>query len=403
MLSKKRNGWLWVVMLFAVCAVVYGMLSSYPRELAVYSDELRYLDVARSLLQGRGLRVRNMPSDYQKILYPLCILPALLLKTTAAQITAIGWLNAVYMASAVFPAYALARAMGMNRRRTAFLVGVTAVLPTMSAASTFMSETVFLPLSLWQVYFFLRAMLAEPKARVGWCAAAGAFCYLLYLNKEVALYYLIAWVLVRAWVWWHDKASWRAELACNAALLGSFLVCFLLAKATLFRGLGNSYNQTGWLTAEQWRFLPFALVCDALFAVLAFWVFPVLLPLCGLHRPRRGSVAGGTLLPLFLLLSLLGNFGTNSFFQNIFGSALVAGLSVWTTAMGWTVNYDKMIIGTLMNLVPGIAITNVMRDILGGDLIAGIIKLVESLMVAVGIALGAGLAISTLRYFFPGI
>ncbi|MCO7108632.1 hypothetical protein NIA69_04935 [Gemmiger formicilis] len=94
-----------------------------------------------------------MPSDYQKILYPLCILPALLLKTTAAQITAIGWLNAVYMASAVFPAYALARAMGMNRRRTAFLVGVTAVLPTMSAASTFMSETVFLPLSLWQVYF----------------------------------------------------------------------------------------------------------------------------------------------------------------------------------------------------------------------------------------------------------
>ena len=90
MLSKKRNGWLWVVMLFAVCAVVYGMLSSYPRELAVYSDELRYLDVARSLLQGRGLRVRNMPSDYQKILYPLCILPTLLLKTTVAQITAIG-------------------------------------------------------------------------------------------------------------------------------------------------------------------------------------------------------------------------------------------------------------------------------------------------------------------------
>ena len=230
---KKLSPLALVALLFFACTIVYGLLSSYPRQLAVYSDELRYLDVARSLLAGRGLRVRNMPSDYQKILYPLCILPALLLKSTAAQITAIGWLNAAYMASAVFPAYALARAMGMNRRRTAFLVGVTAVLPTMSAASTFMSETVFLPLSLWQVYFFLRAMLAEPKARVGWCAAAGAFCYLLYLNKEVALYYLIAWVLVRAWVWWHDKASWRAELACNAALLGSFLVCFLLATALL--------------------------------------------------------------------------------------------------------------------------------------------------------------------------
>ena len=305
MVSKKKiNGWAAVALVFLVCAVVYGLLSSYPRELAVYSDELRYLDVARSLLQGRGLRVRNMPSDYQKILYPLCILPALLLRTTAAQITAIGWLNAVYMASAVFPAYALARAMRLNPRRTAFLVGVTAVLPTMSAAATFMSETVFLPLSLWQVYFFLRAMLAAPRARVGWCAAAGAFCYLLYLNKEVALYYLIAWVLVRGWVWWHDTAGWRAELACNAALLGSFLACFVLAKVTLFRGLGNSYNQTGWLTGEQWRFLPFALVCDALFTVLAFWVYPVLLPLCGLHRPRRGSDARRTQLPLFLLLCL---------------------------------------------------------------------------------------------------
>ena len=301
---KKISPWVWVAGVFVVCAVVYGALSSYPRELAVYSDELRYLDVARSLWQGRGLRVRNMPSDYQKILYPLFILPALALKTTAAQITAIGWLNAVYASSAVFPAYALCRATGQNRRRTVFLVGVVALLPTMSAAVTFMSETVFLPLSLWQIYFMLRAMQAAPKARVGWCAAAGVWCYLLYLNKEVALYYLIAWVLVRAWAFWRARSTWRSELACNAALFGSFAVCFVLAKLTLFRGLGNSYNQTGWLTGEQWRFLPFALVCDALFTVLAFWVYPVLLPLCGLHRPRRGSDARRTQLPLFLLLCL---------------------------------------------------------------------------------------------------
>lgn len=306
---KKINPWVWVAVVFAVCAVVYGVLSSYPRELAVYSDELRYLDVARSLWQGRGLRVRNMPSDYQKILYPLFILPALALKTTAAQITAIGWLNALYASSAVFPAYALCRATGQNRRRTVFLIGAVALLPTMSAASTFMSETVFLPLSLWQIYFLLRAMQAMPKARVGWCAAAGVWCYLLYLNKEVALYYLIAWVLVRAWVLWQDRSSWRAELACNAALFGSFAACFVLAKLTLFRGLGNSYNQTGWLSAEQWGFLPFAIVCDVLFTVLAFGVFPVLLPAVGLRRPAKGSDPVRTQLPLFLLLSLFVGVG----------------------------------------------------------------------------------------------
>ncbi len=303
--AQRRKSWFYLVLLFAACTVVYGLLSTYPRELAVYSDEVRYLDIARSLFQGRGLRVRNMPSDYQKILYPLCILPALAFRTTAAQITAVGWLNAAWASSAVFPACALARATGQSRRRTAFLVGVTALLPTMAACATFMSETVFLPLSLWQVYFLWRAMAAaSPRARAGWCAVAGAWCYLLYLNKEVALYYLIAWVLLRLWVVWNDRRVWRAELAGTAALLGAFAACFLAGKLTLFAGLGNSYNQTGWLNAAQWAFLPFAVACDVLFTVLAFGVFPVLAPLCALRRPRPGSDPRRTQLPLLLLLAL---------------------------------------------------------------------------------------------------
>ena len=303
--AQRRKSWLYLVLLFAACTVVYGLLSTYPRELAVYSDEVRYLDIARSLFQGRGLRVRNMPSDYQKILYPLCILPALAFRTTAAQITAVGWLNAAWASSAVFPAWALARATGQSRRRTAFLVGVTTLLPTMAACATFMSETVFLPLSLWQVYFLWRAMAAaSPRARAGWCAVAGAWCYLLYLNKEVALYYLIAWVLLRLWVVWNDRRVWRAELAGTAALLGAFAACFLAGKLTLFAGLGNSYNQTGWLNAAQWAFLPFAVACDVLFTVLAFGVFPVLAPLCALRRPRPGADPRRTQLPLLLLLAL---------------------------------------------------------------------------------------------------
>ncbi|MFR5908626.1 MAG: hypothetical protein ACLUFT_09920 [Gemmiger formicilis] len=45
-------------------------------------------------------------------------------------------------------------------------------------------------------------------------------------------------------------------------------------------------------------FSPFASPAT-LFTVLAFWVFPVLLPICGLHRPRKGSDACRTQLPLF--------------------------------------------------------------------------------------------------------
>src|SRR5699024_9103779 len=62
--------------------------------------------------------------------------------------------------------------------------------------------------------------------------------------------------------------------------------------------------QTGWITAEQWAFLPFAVVCDLLFTVLAFGVFPVSLPLCGLQRPRPGTDPRRTQLPLLVLLAL---------------------------------------------------------------------------------------------------
>ena len=48
----------------------------------------------------------------------------------------------------------------------------------------------------------------------------------------------------------------------------------------------------------------------------------------------------------------------------------------------------------LLLLVPGLAITNAVRDSIGGDLLAGIIRAIEACLVAVAIALGAGVTMS---------
>ena len=61
---------------------------------------------------------------------------------------------------------------------------------------------------------------------------------------------------------------------------------------------------------------------------------------------------------------------------------------------------DKIIIGAFMGLVPGVAITNFMRDVLAGDLFSGITKLAESLLTATALALGAGIALSVARSFW---
>lgn len=54
---------------------------------------------------------------------------------------------------------------------------------------------------------------------------------------------------------------------------------------------------------------------------------------------------------------------------------------------------SAIMIGTIMLLIPGVALTNSVRDMLGGDVIAGMLRLVESVLLAASIAAGFAMAI----------
>lgn len=87
----------------------------------------------------------------------------------------------------------------------------------------------------------------------------------------------------------------------------------------------------------------------------------------------------------------------NSFFTYVAASFVAAAIALTASHLYIYLNYDKIIIGALMNLVPGVAITSFMRDIIGGDLIAGVLRFTESLLVATAIAIGAGIALTATR------
>ncbi len=76
-------------------------------------------------------------------------------------------------------------------------------------------------------------------------------------------------------------------------------------------------------------------------------------------------------------------------------SSLVIGLGIFACTLLFPgCNSDMIIIGDIMLLIPGLAITNAVRDIIIGDTVSGLIKFSESLLWAISLAGGFMLAMS---------
>lgn len=97
---------------------------------------------------------------------------------------------------------------------------------------------------------------------------------------------------------------------------------------------------------------------------------------------------------VYLLSYSFSKYELNGIFVNTLGGALSTFLAYYFFSLGFIENIDKSIIGSLMLLVPGIALTNGIRDIIAGDYMTGMARGTEALLVATSLAIGAGVAIS---------
>ena len=65
--------------------------------------------------------------------------------------------------------------------------------------------------------------------------------------------------------------------------------------------------------------------------------------------------------------------------------------------LGLGENVDAVTISVLMILVPGVALTNAMREIMAGDTISGLSRTAEAILIAAAIALGSAVGLSISR------
>lgn len=299
-----------VIMLFLASTVIHGIMSDFPKALRIYPDELLYVNIARSLFSGRGITVHNVDSNFQKILYSICIMPALFFESTAFQVRAIGYINGLIVSSSIFPVYALCRKMSIKSMEFGMVLAFWATLPILIVNMHFMSEVVYLPLSLWLVYC-VWCTYCEGKFSQKLCLSflLGILCYMAYIGKEAALYFIVAYIVAGAGYICTHRERWKKEMLCMAVFLLAFALCFWAMKMTLFYGMGNSYSGSNLSNIknlelachpEKVRYLFYALAWNILFGTLAVGIFPVMFPIPLFDKDKKE-----TWFFVFLFISLI--------------------------------------------------------------------------------------------------
>lgn len=99
----------------------------------------------------------------------------------------------------------------------------------------------------------------------------------------------------------------------------------------------------------------------------------------------------GILLGIFLQATARGR--ASKFIVNIIGSAIVTAASFGLAALGLPFMQDKVVIGAIMLLVPGVVLTTAIRELFNGDYLSGCIHLADALMTATCIAVGVGASV----------
>ncbi len=76
---------------------------------------------------------------------------------------------------------------------------------------------------------------------------------------------------------------------------------------------------------------------------------------------------------------------------------------IFLHVFGTAIQLDALIGGSIMPLLPGVAITNAIRDTLQGDYVSGSARAIESFVLAASSAVGIGIGIAAYSFVVGGI
>ena len=291
-----------VLALMASAFLLFSLFLHPAYGILVYPDELRYVELARNIAAGRGLLIRNLNLDYQKILYPLFLAPAFLVASDLRQAYHLIFaLNLALLVSTTLPVYLLSLQLVRKPANRILIAAFTSFSFPMLYSQTIMTESLYIPLSAW-TFYALYVFLKNRSFPLS--CVLGVLFYLNYLCKEIALSYPLALGFLLLYEVLRGKGKRAESLKLLLGFSGTFALAFALMKLTAFAGAGNSYHQMDLASVASLSkvgYMFYSGLYYLLFILIALGFVPVVRPLLrGGLRTREEKK-----LWQFLALSLL--------------------------------------------------------------------------------------------------
>lgn len=101
-----------------------------------------------------------------------------------------------------------------------------------------------------------------------------------------------------------------------------------------------------------------------------------------------GIVSGILGILMYLLIFKSEYIGANITLITMAIAFIIGTLAVISVKLGFGNDLDNIVIGNIMLMIPGVAITNSLRDMISGDTMSGLLRFAESIIKAIAVAAG---------------
>lgn len=291
-ISGMTNGFRLIQETTTICQVFFGIVimvscitlpSTYGPSVG---DELEYFNIA--FYTYRGI-IGEIPDPFHwPPLYPLALLP--LMSFQEYSYTLILVLNVIFITSAVFPIYFIARQF-TDKKHALVIILVICLLPFHFVfPRRIQSENLYYPLLFWVILFLFSKPKNDSETTI-WDIATGILLGLSYLTRYITLAIIPAFLInLSVKKEWRENHQWNFRLSGLTQLVPAFASFFVTYSPWLFLGwiakaspkeligfgIASNIGDAAHLTLSNlviWFFLYFSY-----FALIASPVLPLIIP-----------------------------------------------------------------------------------------------------------------------------